>query len=89
MHGSISSSSARLLPDGTPLQNGLLASLPADASAPITEHLQMQVVVTARTLQEHGTPVTHVSRSRGASPAEPQHCVQRETAHARSGGYAR
>lgn len=67
MHGSISSSSARLPPDGTPLRNRLLASLPSDADAPITEHLQMQVVVTARTLQEHGTPVTHVTRSRGAS----------------------
>lgn len=53
-------SSPRLLPDGTPLQNRLLAALPAADYARILKHLQMHTVVTGRTLQEHGTPVTDV-----------------------------
>ena len=51
---------ARLLPDGTPLQNRLLAALPGRDYARILKHLQMNTVVTGRTLQEHGTPVTDV-----------------------------
>ena len=54
------SSSARLLPDGTPLQNRLLAALPSADYARIVKHLRMEPVVTGRTLQEHGTPVTDV-----------------------------
>ena len=54
------SSSPRLLPDGTPLQNRLLAALPSGDYARILQHLQMNSVVTGRTLQEHGTPVTDV-----------------------------
>jgi CRP-like cAMP-binding protein len=50
----------RLLPDGTPLLNRLLAALPASDYARIRKHLQMNTGVTGRTLQEHGTPVTDV-----------------------------
>jgi CRP-like cAMP-binding protein len=52
--------SIRLLPDGTPLHNRLLAALPADDYARIVKHLQMNTVVTGHTLQEHGMPVTDV-----------------------------
>jgi CRP-like cAMP-binding protein len=54
------SPSARRLPDGTPLQNRLLAALPAAEYARILPHLKMNAVVLGRTLQEHGTPVTDV-----------------------------
>ena len=60
MRGSISSSSLRLLPDGTPLRNRLLAALPAADYARIREHLRMSTAVIGRTLQEHGAPVTDV-----------------------------
>src|SRR5688572_12489243 len=53
-------SSNRLLPDGTPLHNRLLAALPPAAYARIAPHLQMNTAVTGRTLQAHGTPVTEV-----------------------------
>jgi CRP-like cAMP-binding protein len=53
-------SSNRLLPDGTPLHNRLLAALPLAAYARIAPHLQMNTAVTGRTLQAHGTPVTDV-----------------------------
>ena len=53
-------SSIRLLPDGTPLQNRLLAALPAAAYARLQKHLQMHTTVTGRTLQEHGTRLTDV-----------------------------
>jgi hypothetical protein len=52
--------SIRLLPDGTPLHNRLLAALPAADYARIRKHLQMNTGVTGRTLQEHGAPVTEV-----------------------------
>jgi len=52
--------SIRLLPDGTPLHNRLLAALPAADYARIQKHLRMNTGVTGRTLQEHGTPVTDV-----------------------------
>ena len=52
--------SIRLLPDGTPLHNRLLAALPAADYARIQNHLHMNTGVTGRTLQEHGTPVTDV-----------------------------
>jgi hypothetical protein len=50
----------RLLPDGTPLHNRLLASLPAADYVRIQKHLQMNTAVTGRTLQEPGAPVTSV-----------------------------
>ena len=52
--------STRLLPDGTPLQNRLLAALPAADYARLQKHLRMNTGVTGRTLQKHGTPVTDV-----------------------------
>ena len=52
--------STRLLPDGTVLQNRILAALPAREYARIRKHLHMNVTVTGRTLQAHGTPVTEV-----------------------------
>ena len=52
--------STRLLPDGTPLHNRLLAALPAADYARLQKHLRMNPSVTGRTLQEHGTPVTDV-----------------------------
>jgi len=50
----------RLLPDGTPLHNRLLAALPAVDYARIQKHLRMNAGVTGRTLQAHGAPVTQV-----------------------------
>ena len=52
--------STRLLPDGTPLHNRLLAALPTVDYARIQKHLHMTTGVTGRTLQEHGAPVTDV-----------------------------
>src|SRR5688572_22441151 len=51
---------SRLLPDGTPLQNRLLAALPARDYARLLKHLDMNIGVTGRTLQHQGTPVTDV-----------------------------
>jgi CRP-like cAMP-binding protein len=53
-------SSTRLLPDGTPLYNQLLAALPSADYVRVLQHLRMNTVVTGRTLQEHGAPVTDV-----------------------------
>ena len=50
----------RLLPDGTPLHNRLLAALPAVDYARIQKHLQMNTGVIGRTLQGHGARVTDV-----------------------------
>jgi hypothetical protein len=52
--------SIRLLPDGTPLHNRLLAALPPVDYARVQKHLHMNTGVTGRTLQEHGTPVTDI-----------------------------
>ena len=52
--------STRLLPDGTPLHNRLLAALPAADYARLQKHLHMHTGMTGRTLQEHGAPVTDV-----------------------------
>jgi CRP-like cAMP-binding protein len=52
--------STRLLPDGTPLQNRLLAALPAGDYARLQKHLHMNTGMTGRTLQEQGAPVTDV-----------------------------
>ena len=52
--------STRLLPDGTPLHNRLLAALPARDYARIHRHLKMNTVVIGRTLQESDSPVTNV-----------------------------
>ena len=50
----------RLLPDGTPLRNRLLAALPADDYARLLKHLRMHAGVTGRTLQRQGRAVTDV-----------------------------
>jgi CRP-like cAMP-binding protein len=50
----------RLLPDGTPLHNQLLAALPTADYARILRHLRMHTVAIGRTLQEHGTLVRDV-----------------------------
>jgi len=52
--------STRLLPDGTPLHNRLLAALPARDYVRLLKHLHMNIGVTGRTLQQPGTPVTDV-----------------------------
>lgn len=52
--------SRRLLPDGTPLHNRLLAALPAADYARIQKYLHMHTGVTGRTMQAHGAPVTDV-----------------------------
>ena len=52
--------SIRLLPGGTPLQNRLLAALPAADYARVQPHLHMNTAVTGRTLQEHGRRITDV-----------------------------
>jgi CRP-like cAMP-binding protein len=52
--------SVRLLPDGTPLQNRLLAALPPVAYARLLKHLHMNIGVTGRALQEQGRRVTDV-----------------------------
>jgi CRP-like cAMP-binding protein len=52
--------SIRLLPDGTRLQNRLLAALPDVDYARMQKHLHMNATVPGRTLQRHGTPVTDV-----------------------------
>ena len=52
--------SPRFLPDGTPLQNRLLAVLPVTTYAHIQPQLQMNTAVIGRTLQAHGKRVTDV-----------------------------
>jgi CRP-like cAMP-binding protein len=51
---------ARVLPDGTPLHNRLLAALPAGDYRRIREHLRMSTVTLGDTLQAHGAPVANV-----------------------------
>ena len=50
----------RILPDGTRLQNRLLAALPAGDYSRIQPHLRMTTAVVGRTLQEHRAPVKDV-----------------------------
>lgn len=52
--------STRLLPDGTPLHNRLLAALPAAEYTRVQKFLHMNTAVTGRTLQEPGRRVTDV-----------------------------
>jgi CRP-like cAMP-binding protein len=51
---------ARFLPDGTRLQNRLLASLPLADYTRILKYLRMTTAVTGRTLSEPGAPVRDV-----------------------------
>ena len=55
-----SSSSTRLLPDGTRLRNRLLAALPVADYTRILKHLHMNTVMVGHPLQEHGRPVKEV-----------------------------
>jgi len=52
--------SARLLPDGTPLLNQLLAALPRVDYARLLKHLRMNDVRTGETLHDHATRITDV-----------------------------
>ena len=53
-------SSTRVLPDGTPLQNQLLAALPADDYERIARRLRLQTTVLGATLHEHGRRIDDV-----------------------------
>ena len=50
----------RLLPDGTPLRNRLLAALPADLYSVVCKDIRMTKVEVGETLLESGVPVSHV-----------------------------
>jgi CRP-like cAMP-binding protein len=51
---------SRLLPDGSPLRNQLLAALPPDLYAIVARDLRMAKVIVGETLLEQGAPVSHV-----------------------------
>jgi CRP-like cAMP-binding protein len=50
----------RLLPDGTPLRNRLLAAIPGEAYAVVAKEISMARVAVGHTLLEHGEPIDHV-----------------------------
>ena len=52
--------SPRLLPDGTPLRNRLLAALPHDVYASVATNLRMVKVAVGETLLENGVAISHV-----------------------------
>jgi CRP-like cAMP-binding protein len=52
--------SARLLPDGTPLHNRLLAALPLADYVRLQQHLRMTDVKIGETLQDHTSRITDV-----------------------------
>jgi len=56
---------ARLLPDGTPLKNRLLAALPEDLYAQVTKDLRMIKVTVGAPLVQLGVPVTDVNFPNG------------------------
>lgn len=51
---------SRFLPDGTPLQNRLLAALPVADYRRIARRLQMKTVAVGDTIQAHGARITDV-----------------------------
>ena len=53
-------SSTRVLPDGTPLHNQLLAALPAADYDRLAKHLRLQSTVVGATLHEHGRRIDDV-----------------------------
>jgi CRP-like cAMP-binding protein len=53
-------SSARVLPDGTPLQNRLLAALPTVDYDRIASHLRLESIVVGDALHEHGRRISDV-----------------------------
>jgi CRP-like cAMP-binding protein len=58
--GTSSTTAPRLLPGGLPLENRLLAALPAGDYARVLQDVRMMTVVTGQTLQEPGAPVVDV-----------------------------
>ena len=50
----------RLLPDGTPLRNRLLAALPLDVFTSIIKDIRMAKVAVGETLLENGVAISHV-----------------------------
>lgn len=52
--------SPRLLPDGTPLRNRLLAALPQDVYGRVASDIRMAKVAVGETLLENGVAVSHV-----------------------------
>ena len=54
------SSPGRLLPDGTPLQNRLLGSLPTIEYDRIAKHLRLESAVIGAALHDHGRRIEHV-----------------------------
>jgi CRP-like cAMP-binding protein len=50
----------RLLPDGTPLKNRLLAALPEESFARVAKDLRMIKVAVGEPLMQHGVPVADV-----------------------------
>ena len=71
-------SSTRILPDGTPLQNHLLAGMPIAEYNRIARHLRMQSTVVGDTLHEHGSRIDQVYFPNGG--------VVSITNHMRDGG---
>src|SRR4029078_8274156 len=55
-----SRSSPRVLPDGGPLQNQLLADLPADDYDRIAKHLRLESTIVRAALHEHGRRIADV-----------------------------
>ena len=55
-----STASTRVLPDGTLVQNRLLASLPAVDYTPIARHLRRRSTVVGDTLHQHGSRIDDV-----------------------------
>jgi CRP-like cAMP-binding protein len=53
-------SPTRLLPDGTPLRNRLLAALPATDYKRVATHLRLQSIVTGEMLHSHGRLINDV-----------------------------
>jgi CRP-like cAMP-binding protein len=52
--------SSRLLPDGTPLRNRLLAALPQDLYTKVASDIRMVKVTVGDTLLENGVAISHV-----------------------------
>lgn len=52
--------SSRLLPDGTPLRNRILAALPQELYATVSKDLRMVAVAVGDTLLENGVAISHV-----------------------------
>src|SRR6188768_1304107 len=50
----------RLLPDGTPLRNRLLAALPNEIYASVVKEIRMAPAIVGDTILEHGETISHV-----------------------------